>query len=278
MEDAAQQPSVEASLADAWGRTSERRHASGTQWATTFAVLAAAVYLNTLAQVVLDELAPALLPAGSAAAAPLPDVGFALLPAVRYHAFVNLTSPLLSGALVLLLWFYSGRLFNGFLRHVLNIQAVVFLLRAAALSATLLPPPLAECASAPPWTRSWPLLLRPLLVIAGRYMTCYDSFFSGHAANLTIAWLAIQRWIAPGRHWGHAARAHEVQLAAWLPRGAVRAGHTLVFIYYVGALLLIIMSRFHYTLDVLAGVAVAATTFAGYFVWLHLAPPHRVPG
>lgn len=256
------------SLLALWHATRETAHARPAEWACTLGALAAAVYLNTLAQAVLDELGGAYF-AGACGGA-LPDLGFVLLPHVPYHAAIDLSAPLLSAALALALWFSTGRLFNGYLRHTLNVQAAVFALRAVALSLTLLPPPLAACAAAPAWVRGWPLVVRPFFVFAGRYTTCHDAFFSGHAANLTIALLAWLRWLAHDRHW---TRDDDPCAARHAPLPVPRAAHALVFLYYVAALLLIVMTRFHYTLDVAAAVLVSVAVFYGYFACVHAAAP-----
>ena len=255
------------------------------QWVGALAFLFVAVFYNATAQVILDDLGTTLFANNTHV---LPDLGFALLPHMEYHEVVNLTSPILTIVFALALWATTGRFFSAPLRHVVIMQAIIFFLRATFLGFTILPAPLPSCKEVPEWVLSWNIATRPWLVLTGQYQTCFDTFFSGHASNLTLITLAWFHWVCLSHgltccntgpvdghptHPHHLSADHSHRHAHCPPSFLQRVGRILVAIFYVTALLMIIMSRFHYTLDVVAGVCVSALIFFAYLYYYESHPP-----
>lgn len=135
-----------------------------------------------------------------------------------------------------------------FRRH-LCFTGALFFLRGLSISSTPLPPPFEWC----DWTQSRAgenFALEGLGVMAGQRVTCTDCLFSGHTANFALLALAFFRYLDP-----------EV-----CPSRAVRGAIKLVFILFVVyGLLVIIDSKFHYTVDVLLGSALTCVVWASYF-------------
>lgn len=321
MKEPEQQRATIVTLRQLWVSMRESPVVRTRDWIWSVIAFVIAVYLNTLVQVILDDMgrtyysypAPATVAEHRSeySVRPLADIGFALLPELTYREWINLSAPVLSVIFALALWIRTGRLFNGLFRHAVNQQTIVFTFRAFALSLTLLPPSLQSCNPVPNWVSSWTIVVRPFLVLAGQYATCYDSFFSGHAANLTLVLMGWFRWVLPSlsshrpphlnHHHHQQTELHHLtgsqtvhlavpSLIRSAGPGSLREGKEeppgsgcchmilvgIIHMFYVVALLCIVMTRFHYTLDVTAGVCLAAFIFYGYLLHVHADDPFWV--
>ena len=118
--------------------------------------------------------------------------------------------------------------------NLLTIYALLLLLRGLTFSATRMPPPRPDCEA---------------YRVGSLYLGgCSDMMYSGHTTLLTLSALFLCAYAAP---------------SAWL-----RAG---VAVYFVIALALLVLTRHHYTSDIL--VAIFLSVFA--FMALRLRHPAR---
>lgn len=120
--------------------------------------------------------------------------------------------------------------------HAFTCGGVVYLLRAVVLFVTPLPNPYPNCVSG--LVAHDPFMWNALMVILRIHRTCHDVLFSGHSMSLTLY----------------------VCVFAWYIR---RSWETLaVGVYALVTSILIVSSHYHYTVDVVLGAFITATTFA----------------
>jgi hypothetical protein len=207
------------------------------RWVLAVTVLFAGVFLNCLAQAVIDRFVPNYSPDRV-----LPDLGFAVLPLVPFTTGINLTAALMMLSVVVGMWITYGRLFNlAFYVFVQQIGAI-FLLRGGSIVLTLLPTPLPGCVST---GLEHHVVVRAFRILFGLDVTCADVFFSGHAANMMLALLA---WY------------YFIQFPALWRRTLLVLASAMTIVFCA----LLIASRFHYTLDVFYGILVAVVVWRGW--------------
>lgn len=227
-------------------------------WLSTLFLLLLSAYLNALVQTLMDARWFALIHAlGGELPTPLMDLGFEWLPAVRFHPIIGLTPALFSIVTFCLLRTRIGVWFSEVLRRALLALAIVFLFRALCLHLTLLPPPLVSCTARglPAFLARRTLAVRAVAILLGQHTTCADTFFSGHTTVLTVNLLVWFFWLGPRGP----PRPYTDTSSAAKPMNGGSGWSTWLWlafglVFYVLSLALIIASRFHYTLDVVAAV------------------------
>lgn len=170
---------------------------------------------------------------------PLVDIGFEILPYIHPKSF-GVSIPdlcsLVSATLVALSLVVHFSVPNAtiLLRRVLVISGVAYFGRAVSIPQTLLPNPDASCI---PNLNGDSVLVSAILVPFGGAVTCTDVFYSGHTIPITCA---IMVWLDYMR----------TNRLRWLGISVSSF-----------ALLGIIATHFHYTVDVFYGMAIT------YFLW-----------
>ena len=169
---------------------------------------------------------------------PLPDLLFQALPEIEDAGeAVNDKAELafLCVAAPVLLWRRKLRLAA---RQIYVIQSALWVLRAPAFSVPRLPNPYPKCRPVEGLSLASPgkILELALGVLRGTVHTCADVMFSGHTAGLTMILLVVLR---------HAP-------SAW----------PYFWSHFLGTVLVMVCSRFHYTTDVYVGFVVAS-----FFCW-----------
>ncbi len=167
------------------------------------------------------------------------DLGFVLLPYVSSRS-VGFSIPdlcsLLSATFIavnLVLTFRPSETVI-ILRRILCIAAVAYFGRAISVAQTLLPNPDGDCS---PILHPTGILMSVLSVPFGGSITCADCFYSGHAIPISCALLTWNEYMRKNPFW--------------------RLGICVSVI----ALLGIIVTHFHYTIDVFYGY------FVTFFAW-----------
>ena len=175
-------------------------------------------------------------------AEPLVDFGFELLPYIQPKSF-GVSIPdlcsLVSATLVALslVVHFSAPSATILLRRVLVISATSYLGRAISIPQTLLPNPDQSCVPLLPYGS---VVVSAMMVPFGAAITCSDVFYSGHTIPITCAILV----------WTDYMRGNHLRLLGILTSSL--------------ALLGIIATRFHYTLDVFYGAIVTFFIWRGY--------------
>lgn len=175
----------------------------------------------------------------SESAAPLLDLGFELLPFIHPKS-LGISIPdlcsLLSATLVAMSLVVEFSTPNAtiLLRRVLIISGLAYLGRAVSIPQTLLPNPDASCV---PSLSNDSVLLSAIFVPFGAAVTCADVFYSGHTIPISCALMVWTDYMRNNR-------------LRWL-------GIAVSSMALVG----IVATRFHYTVDVFYGMMVT------YILW-----------
>ncbi len=225
------------------------------------------LYINSVVQVYTEKRAlPFRNPDIPEGLKVLPDLGFDLLPVLReaWLADVWVGAVLLLVVVRFLVRAERRRLF----RRWLTCLGCVFLLRAVSIIVTVLPNPLSSCVT----TATGNPFKEGILIVFQVHRTCSDVFFSGHASNLTLAALVFH---SSSHKAGHSLV--DLDPYGWafcsgkplttpdqsdvLRCSAAKIG---VWSLAIVGYFLIIATRFHYTLDVLLGVALSCLVFQLY--------------
>ena len=197
---------------------------------------------------VAGVVADALSLSRSAEIPTLPDVLFDALPHVDTRGYFNDKAELGFLAIVVPILFAHGKLQLS-ARQVYVIQGALWILRAPAFLLTQLPNPYDKCRVAPDLTlgSAW---IAGLSVLRGSAHTCSDVMFSGHTAGLTMFLCVACKHVGGGR-------GGNSRYWTW----------TRVFLlaYYCLSLVVMVASRFHYSVDVYVGVLVSAGACHIYF-------------
>jgi len=237
----------------------------------SFILFFVANYINSLVQVWADRNAPIWLPA-------LPDIGHHLLPYWGYYEINNycLFAAIIS---VLIRYIFQRDIRLIVFRRWLFIQAVMFTMRAISIYVTSLSVPLPGCNTTA--TGSPPI--EAFYIMLTIHATCGDVLFSGHTVTLTIcalAWTTYSkgeeyapfRWI-----WRRCGGKELVQgRPCWLYPKLDSAGDPLtlylttflVWTFTICGYLLIITTRFHYTVDVFIGFLLGQLTWSTYHYYI----------
>jgi hypothetical protein len=174
---------------------------------------------------------------------PLRDIGFKMLPFIRAKSLgfsiPDLCSLLSASSLALALVMRPNISCTVIiLRRILVISAVAYLGRALSIPMTLLPNPDPDCT---PILLPQSLLLSILLIPIGSTVTCSDVFYSGHTIPITCAILT----------WVYYLRTYPILQVCGI-------------LVSVTGLLGIIMTHFHYTLDVFYGYMITWGLWESY--------------
>jgi len=167
----------------------------------------------------------------------LRDVGFSILPYIAWEAGVNICMVTLIVIAILntLFWQKVSGFFVVARRHMV-IHGFIFLIRAVSISSTILPNPDSTCR--PQQFNNF--FHATFLFLAGQVETCYDCLFSGHAVTMTLSALIFFQYT-------------KNLFLRWL-----------LLVPLAFSLMLIVATRFHYTVDVFYGTAIAILFFNLY--------------
>lgn len=164
------------------------------------------------------------------------DVLFDLLPEIRDAE--TLVELVVNGAL-----FYTlgsilirlrGRKRKQALCHAFVVGGSVYLLRAAVLASTPLPNPFLGCDTQ--LSQDTPMAVNALLVVLKMRRTCRDVMFSGHAMSLSLFAMVARYYLS-------------------------KTEGVLLSVYAAGGCVLLAVTRFHYTADVLVAVFITVPLF-----------------
>lgn len=197
-------------------------------------VLALFAYANTVVQSAVEAASkpydPELV---------LGDLFFVPTGIFKVPAYVaNYGLALFTIAFFVRVWVATKRPLNKHVEKYLCLAAAVHALRAVSIILTRLPKCTPDCI---PTATQYHPLVEGVLIIVGVHRTCADLFFSGHAAHATLL-LSISVF---GTKTGRTVSVPEAVFDA------------ILFFVYIVYLVLIPISRFHYTADVFGGVVVA---------------------
>lgn len=132
-------------------------------------------------------------------------------------------------------------------RRLLIIITLLYLLRSITFIVTTVPSPINDCKPAyvrTPDFEDYVILF--VRMASGKVSACTDNIYSGHTTIITVMVLAAIQYSGSG----------------WIKCLVVLQG-----IVAVGT---IVMSRLHYTVDVVVAVALALLVFQAYHMWLLL--------
>ena len=208
-----------------------------------------ALYLNGLSQVIIESYLRDHINRDT-----LFDIGFATLPLIRDSTLADSST-----VFALVLGVVPNLVFHGdralIVKRLLLCQGSFYLVRAFAIVSTILPNPEKTCKpSSISGTEAEIIPFEALKVIAGQRITCGDVLFSGHAGAITVAALAFQEYSDGFIH------DKLVRLAL------------VVYLWVIACIgyLVIIATRFHYTIDVCVAIFVTVTIFKIYHYWTKL--------
>lgn len=173
---------------------------------------------------------------------PLMDLGFNLVPYISSSAFGVPVPDLCSLGSATIIAISLVIQFEPFLsaiilRRVLVITAIAYLGRAISVPMTLLPNPDPDCI---PYLIPDSLVLSALSIPFGTTVTCSDVFYSGHVVPITCA------------------------LMVWIDYMKYSAMRSIGMLFSIIALVGIIATRFHYTIDVFYGFMVTVVLWKVY--------------
>jgi len=192
-------------------------------------------YVNVFANIYVQNVMVANQ--NSKPSPPLRDIGFSILPFVEWEAGVNyIMFALIVIAIINTLFWQkvSGTL--TVIRRTLFIWGFVFLLRSISITSTILPNPDSNCK--PQHFNNF--FHATFLFLAGQVETCYDCLFSGHSCTMVLSVMIFYQYT-------------KNIFLRWI-----------MFVPGFFGLLLIIATRFHYTVDVIYGTCISLLFFNLY--------------
>eukprot|EP01080_Neovahlkampfia_damariscottae_P005972 gene5972-9971_t len=196
--------------------------------------LAMCGYINIAANIYVQNV---MIQEDKGAYAPLRDIGFTFLPYLNWPGGANLV--MTSWIIATIVNSLFQKKFSGFLiilRRIFLIQGTIYIIRAMSISSTILPNPDSECK--PQYFNNF--FHATFLFFAGQVETCYDCLFSGHTVTIVICALAIFTYT-------------DHKVLKWLTVPPC-----------ILSLMIIIATRFHYTVDVFYGALIAFSMFNIY--------------
>ncbi|KAL0477830.1 sphingomyelin synthase-related protein [Acrasis kona] len=194
------------------------------------------VYWNSLVQLYIQNL---VIQKGMENSAPLFDMGFQLLPYIPLPLLADYYTTIIICA-VMLKSFIVKKL-TGTLhiyRRLMIILGLCFLLRSISICITLLPNPWVQCK--PQITGNY--FLGALLIMTGTARTCSDCFFSGHSVMIVLSALV---WYT------YTDTKFLLLRLLFIPMGTFGA-------------LSIVVTHFHYSIDVMYGCLIAIVIWTLY--------------
>lgn len=155
------------------------------------------------------------------------------------------------------------------LRRWCTCMGVLFLLRAISIATTVLPNPATYCEATIRQSNPW---LEAVNLILQRDVTCTDVLYSGHTVNITLCclvWIeyAPRTPLFPRRTCGPCGIT--IALAGSCDRPAIA---TLAVVWAGCGYLIIIMTHFHYSVDVWIGFWMTTLVWRGYHSAVRIAP------
>jgi hypothetical protein len=195
-----------------------------------------AFYLNGISQVSIEKhwMESVMAPT-------LQDIGFDLLP--------ELTVPNLPDYMIGVLFLFALMIFvlnvkRGLIfRRLCVTMGFVYILRFITMSVTILPNPYKKCESTDIHEN---IFIGALKVVIHKRTTCGDVLFSGHASAMTLFVMTFHEYASSSFRFN--------------PTPLV----VCVWVLGIMGWIIIISSRFHYTIDVLIAVLVTVTSFKIY--------------
>lgn len=183
---------------------------------------------------------------------PLPDIVFDLFPPQDWALDVSEVIIIASMCAVLILFVVHKHRFI-LMRRVFLMMGILYLMRSVTMFVTQLPVASETYYCSPQKNQTTPdvIVKRVLhlsagfgLSINGKHTFCGDYIYSGHTITLTMAYLVIKQYAPDGLH-----------LISWLSWVASASG-----------IIMIIISRGHYTIDVILAYYVSTRVFWMYHV------------
>ncbi|CAF2535533.1 unnamed protein product [Rotaria sp. Silwood2] len=231
------------------------------------------LYINSLVQVWTDRNSPYWIPA-------LPDVGHNLLPYWTYFPINNyyLLTAFIS---VIIRYIFQRDVRLIVFRRWFFLQAVMFIMRSISIYVTSLSVPLPGCnttaVGSPPVEAFYIMFLI--------HTTCGDVLFSGHTVTLTLCALAWTTYSKGEEHypirwlWYRLKGINQEIVSSrsdWLYPKLDSTGDPLsvyittliVWMFTIIGYLLIIATRFHYTVDVFLGFLLAKLVWQSYHYYI----------
>ncbi|KAL0478870.1 sphingomyelin synthase-related protein [Acrasis kona] len=174
---------------------------------------------------------------------PVFDLGFKILPYVHHETLPDyLTLGYLGISFLIILFTRKMSVAVDAARRLLIVLGVVFFIRAVSISVTWLPNPFPLCKA----SELGNPLVEALLILAAQAKTCQDCFFSGHSVAITLSCMLWYDYL---------------NTKIWIRLLAIPAA-------FIGALV-ILLCRFHYTVDVIFGFLITFLMWKYYHMFLH---------
>jgi hypothetical protein len=234
---------------------------------------AIAGYVNGIAQTIVERKAR------GKDYTPLPDLGYSLLPHIQGTKSYVPDGMLTTAIVVTIIYFaWRPQLREKVFRRLLFLCAFLFLMRAVSISVTILDPPPNDCVT----NIEYSVAVEGFLVMFGIHHTCADLVFSGHTVHLTILAL-IWQYYSDGSEWKWLSR-YNVDIDRWQcltgdrwrgESGTCNLTIFLVWFWAVSAYVLILCTRFHYSLDVFVGLILAIFVFKHYHHYIETVGQRR---
>jgi hypothetical protein len=243
----------------------------------SFALFLLAAYTNGVVQVYVQNYNDSQDETGS-----LPDLG--------YRIFPKLSDP--SGTIpdiwvytivgVTIIYFaFKKTMREKVFRRLFFLGANLLFLRAFTISVTMLAEPPNNCKPDMVWNSPW---LEGFFTALGIHRTCSDLLFSGHTSNMLLAALVWQ-YYSDGSEWRWLKRCGvDIERYPFLTGNAYRsdAGRfsltvLIVWILFSAGCLLIITTRFHYSVDVFIAIMLTTLYFKMYHQLLKSARERKDP-
>ena len=208
--------------------------------------LAVCIYLNTLNQVTIERYfhihmnRPTLF-----------DLGFLVIPKIHQTWLCDYVNLLLIFTTLPIILLFHPRYPLVFKRFFV-IHGLMYLIRSPSIIVTLLPNPDTSCI---PKTRPESnIMIEAFRVLTVQRTTCGDVMFSGHSGSLTVMALLFQTY---------SREVFERFGGEWIRIGkSICVGVN--WLIAITGFILIIGTRFHYTIDVLIAVVIATLVFFSY--------------
>jgi hypothetical protein len=175
---------------------------------------------------------------------PLFDVSFSVLPFITPEQAPRLADYYLLtwGIISVIRFLFCGVTFLTLARRYLFLHSIIFLLRGLSIAMTILPNPYPGCVA----QLNSNVIVAGFLIMFGANYTCMDVFFSGHSVFLGLIMMTWLRYNGKGY--------------------VAKVMNIFVILVTLGGWLMIVMTHFHYTLDVCYGALISVTFYRIYLI------------
>jgi len=204
----------------------------------------------------------------------LPDLGYTIFPRINDKDGTFPDSWVYALVIITTIGFLLQPLMREkVIRRIFFIDAVLFFLRAFTISLTVLTFPPNNCHPTvykSPW-------LEGFYVVFGVHKTCSDLLFSGHTCNMTLCALVWQ-YYSNGSEWHWLSKLGiDLERFAFITgnkyrgdSGTFNLSCLIAWLLTVAGYIIIICTRFHYSIDVFVGIVLTVLIFKFYHNYLKL--------